>query len=227
MSNDVAMTTGRLSMQPGFGIFRRAAGGTQTVWVFNLLSGRKQAAVSDGIMEKWGLWAWVDGWGVCEELGVWGVGGGHNKVRHHLKLCLKAYTGEMEKLVGGLFCSVLFFFFVTLLIQPWPTTETWEGQTNRLTQIHTETHNQNTFTFPFQNHNQPEMFRLPTIRDTHTHQWTCWQSLLKHTACRLKRQHWEWEENRMATTIETVWGAQRNTPATTDCWHMNTRIRAG
>lgn len=124
-----------------------------------------------------------------------------------------------------LFCFVL--FFVTLLIQPWPTTETWEGQTNRLTQIHTETHNQNTFTFPFQNHNQPEMFRLPTIRDTHTHQWTCWQSLLKHTACRLKRQHWEWEENRMATTIETVWGAQRNTPATTDCWHTNTRIRAG
>lgn len=61
MSNDVAMTTGRLSVQPGFGIFRRAAGGTQTVWVFNLLSGRKQAAVSDGIMEKWGLWAWVDG----------------------------------------------------------------------------------------------------------------------------------------------------------------------
>lgn len=99
MSNDVAMTTGRLSVQPGFGIFRRAAGGIQTVWVFNLLSGRKQAAVSDGIMEKWGLWAW-------------GVGGGHNKVRHHLKLCLKAYTGEMEKLVGGLFCSVLFFFLL-------------------------------------------------------------------------------------------------------------------
>lgn len=33
MSDDVAMTTGRLSVQPGFGIFRRAAGGTQTVWV--------------------------------------------------------------------------------------------------------------------------------------------------------------------------------------------------
>lgn len=29
----------------------------------------------------------------------------------------------------------------------------------------------------------------------------------------------------MATTIETAWGAQRNTPATADCWHMNTRER--
>lgn len=52
MSDDVAMTTGRLSVQPAFGIFRRVAGGTQTVWVFNLLSGRKQAAVSDGIMVR-------------------------------------------------------------------------------------------------------------------------------------------------------------------------------
>ena len=68
MSDDVAMTTGRLSVQPGFGIFRRAAGGTQTVWVFNLLSGRKQAAVSDGIMGRRGD-AWVSGWG-------WGVVGG-------------------------------------------------------------------------------------------------------------------------------------------------------
>lgn len=67
MSDDVAMTTGRLSVQPGFGIFRRAAGGTQTVWVFNLLSGRKQAAVSDGIMGGWG--------GCVGEGEVWWCGG--------------------------------------------------------------------------------------------------------------------------------------------------------
>lgn len=60
MSNDVAMTTGRQSVQPGFGIFRRAAGGTQTVWVSNLLSGRKQAAVSYGFMGGWGG-AWGGG----------------------------------------------------------------------------------------------------------------------------------------------------------------------
>lgn len=68
MSDDVSMTTGRLSVQPGFGIFRRAAGSTQTVWVFNLLSGRKQAAVSDGFMRGWGD-AWVrcrGGWGTSE-----------------------------------------------------------------------------------------------------------------------------------------------------------------
>lgn len=62
MSDDVAMTTGGLSVQPGFGIFRRAAGGTQTVWVFNLLSGRMQAAVSDGIMGFGGVWGgWLRG----------------------------------------------------------------------------------------------------------------------------------------------------------------------
>lgn len=77
MSNDVAMTTGRLSVQPGFGILRRASGGTQTVWVFNLLSGRKQAAVSDGIMRGWGgecvgRWVRVK----CDS--VWrGEGGGY------------------------------------------------------------------------------------------------------------------------------------------------------
>ena len=51
MSDDVAMTTGRLSVPPGFSIFRHAAGSTQTVWVFNLLSGIKQAAVSDENVE--------------------------------------------------------------------------------------------------------------------------------------------------------------------------------
>lgn len=55
MSNDVTMTTGRLSVQPGFGVFRRAAGSTLTVWVFNLLSGRKQATVPDGIMGGWAV----------------------------------------------------------------------------------------------------------------------------------------------------------------------------
>ena len=82
MSDDVAMTTGRLSVQPGFGIFRRAAGGTQTVWVFNLLSGRAQAAVSDGIIGGWGG-AWV-------RVRCWE--GGDNKVRHQLNLCLRAQT---------------------------------------------------------------------------------------------------------------------------------------
>lgn len=53
MSDDVAMTTGRLSVQPGFSIFRHAAGSTQTIWVFNLLNGIKQAAVSDGNMKGW------------------------------------------------------------------------------------------------------------------------------------------------------------------------------
>lgn len=67
MSDDVAMTTGRPSVQPGFGVFRRAAGGTQTVWVFNLLSGRKQAAVSDGIM---GGWVGGVGWGEAAKSGV-------------------------------------------------------------------------------------------------------------------------------------------------------------
>lgn len=55
MSNGVTMTTGRLSVQPGFGVFRRAAVSTQTVWVFNLLSGRKQATVPDGIMRGWAV----------------------------------------------------------------------------------------------------------------------------------------------------------------------------
>lgn len=67
MSNDVTMTTGRLSVQPGFGVFRRAAGGTQTVWVFNLLSGRKRAMVPDGIM---------GGWAVVGKGGGGGVQGG-------------------------------------------------------------------------------------------------------------------------------------------------------
>lgn len=121
-----------------------------------------------------------------------------------------------------LFCFVL--FFVTLLIQPWPTTETWEGQTNRLTQIHTETHNQNTFTFPFQNHNQPEMFRLPTIRDTHTHtpvdmltvtlKTHCMQ--IKDTALRVRREQ-DGYNNR-----NSVGSSEKHA-----CWHMNTRIRAG
>lgn len=57
MSNDVTMTTGRLSVQPGFGVFRRAACGTQTVWVFNLLSGRKQATAPDGTMGGWAVMA--------------------------------------------------------------------------------------------------------------------------------------------------------------------------
>lgn len=75
MSDDVAMTTGRLSMQPGFGIFRRAAGGTQTLWVFNLFSGRKQAAVSDGIMGEWGGCVgegevYVGGWGETTKSGI-------------------------------------------------------------------------------------------------------------------------------------------------------------
>lgn len=47
MSDDVAMTTGGLSVQPGFGVFRQAA--PRRFEVFNLLSGRKQAAVLDGV----------------------------------------------------------------------------------------------------------------------------------------------------------------------------------
>lgn len=104
MSDDVAMTTSRLSVQPGFGIFRRAASGTQTVWVFNLLSERKQAAVSDGIMGGWG-----GGWG-----GAWvrvRCVGRDYKVRHQLNLCLRAQTWEMKKVVG-----VITFFFSCVLL---------------------------------------------------------------------------------------------------------------
>lgn len=67
MSNDVTMTTGRLSVQPGFGVFRRAAGSTLTVWVFNLLSGRKQATVPDGIMGGWAVVVASFGGGGCRE----------------------------------------------------------------------------------------------------------------------------------------------------------------
>lgn len=103
MSNDVTMTTGRLSVQPGFGVFRRAAGSTLTVWVFNLLSGRKQATVPDGIM---------GGWAVV----VASFGGGEEreyKLRHHLNLCLIAQMEmKMKKVVGVLFFP---FFFTVLL----------------------------------------------------------------------------------------------------------------
>lgn len=65
-----------------------------------------------------------------------------------------------------------------------------------------------------------ENIYLPEI---HTDKWAHRQPLFKHTACRLKRQCWKWAENRMVTTIVTAWGVHRNTPATADCWHTNTR----
>lgn len=116
-SDDVAMTTGRLSVQPGFSIFRHAAGNIQTVWVFNLLSGRKQAAVSHGIM-GWGLGVRV--WGcvlgcVGASACVWGwvrvkdvclcLRGGF-KVRHQLKLCFRGQIWEWER------CYFLLFFLL-------------------------------------------------------------------------------------------------------------------
>lgn len=117
MSDDVAMTTGGLSVQPGFGIFRRAAGGTQTVWVFNLLSGRKQAAVSDGIMgfglgvgRGCGESAWVRCFG-----GV-GEGGGGQASAEPLPL-----SADMGNEKGGgcfvysFFFNLVFFFVVIFL----------------------------------------------------------------------------------------------------------------
>lgn len=75
MSDDVAMTTGRLSVQPDFGVFRRAAGGTRTFWGFYLLSGRKQAAVLDGVNGV----GWV---GCVGEVAVAQGGGAGYRVRH-------------------------------------------------------------------------------------------------------------------------------------------------
>lgn len=63
-------------------------------------------------------------------------------------------------------------------------------------QVNTNTHRDTQpkyITFPFQNHNQPEMFRLPTVRDTHTSdvltvtlKTHCMQ--IKETALRVRRE---------------------------------------
>ena len=159
---------------------------------------------------------------VCKCVCVWWLGGDY-KVRHQLNLCLRAQTWEMKKVVGVIF-FYFFFFFVTIPIQQWPTTETWEGQTNRLT--HRRTHNTYTHTYCTQKYilsNNHELTGNQSHSISRTDEWAHGRPLWKHTACRLKWQRWEWGENRMATTIETAWGARRNTPATADCWHTNTQ----
>lgn len=123
MSDDVAMTTGRLSVQPGFGIFRRAAGGIQTIWVFNLLSRRKQDAVSDRIMGGvGGAWVRVR----------YGMGGGNYKVRHQLNLCLRAQTWEMRK--GG---GCYFIFFLVFCYHPNPAMANYKDMRGTNKQINT------------------------------------------------------------------------------------------
>lgn len=109
--DDVAMTTGRLSVQPGFGIFRHAAGSTQLVWGFNLLNGRKQAAASYGTME------WL--------------GGDFSQASAKPQL----QSAYMRNEAGGcdfiVFVFIYYFTFVTIQTQQWPSTETCERQTNR------------------------------------------------------------------------------------------------
>ena len=117
---------------------------------FNLLSGRKASCSLRWDHGRDGRGGCV-GEGevcvcvcVCVNVCACGGWGGDYKVRHQLNLCLRAQTWEMKKVVGVIFFFFFFFFFVTIPIQQWPTTETWEGQTNRLT--HRRTHNTYTHT---------------------------------------------------------------------------------
>lgn len=122
MSDDVAMTTSRLSVQPGFGIFRRAAGGTQTVWVFNLLSERKQAAVSDGIMGGWGGGGGAVGEG--EECGA-GL---------QSQASAKPQSTDMGNEIGG---GCYYFFFLVFCYHPNPAMANYKDMRGTNRQINT------------------------------------------------------------------------------------------
>ena len=179
-------------------------------------------------MGSWEGWGGMRGWGwsvcvyVCVCVCVCVVVG-RGGLQSQASAKPLPQSADMGNEKGGGCYFFFFFFFVTIPIQQWPTTETWEGQTNRLThrRTHTPTHTDCTQKYILSNNHERTGNQLLYIcrTDEWAHRWP----LLKHTACRLKWQHWEWGENRMATTIETAWGAQRNTPATADCWHMNTQ----
>lgn len=154
-----------------------------------------------------------------------GVGGNY-KVRHKINLCLRAQTWEMKKVVGVFFCY-----------HPNPAManyrDIWEGQTNRLTHsrthtpTHTRPHTQKTAIYSQHNYKHTgkstrdshSLYLTQTSEHTTTAVKThCMQ--IKEAALRVKREQ-DGYNNRNSV------GSQRNTPATTDCWHMNTHRWVG
>lgn len=195
MSNDVTMTTGRLSVQPGFGVFRRAA--TQTIRVFNLLSGRKRATVPDGITGRWvvvgrGL-AWV-GDGYVAEDEVW-RGTTKSGIIWTSQLEMK-----MKKVVG-----VISFFFLFSCDGLLPSqSSNWEQRHERDKQINTRRET------PSHTH----IYRIHRMTNR-------WGKLIRNSRHLWAHGHSMQIKESRERTIATAWGAWRITPATADCWRIN------
>lgn len=139
---------------------------------------------------------------------VWyGAGGGGWHQWHQLNLCLRPQTWEMKE--GGGCYFIFFLCFVTIPIRQWPTTKTWEGQTNRLTLRRTPTHKQRTHPYILntiinRQENQPATL-------CHADKWT-------HRHGMQIKRGWEWKENRRATTTEIAWGGGEAEKHACYCW---------
>lgn len=149
---------------------------------------------------------------------VCGLEGG--KVRHQLKPLPQSTDMGNEK-GGG-----CYFMFLSLLFcyHPNPAMANYrdrEGQTNRLAHRRTHTLTHTSYFLPHRQKRSGKTEQICSLRvslrrvstPAGTVKTHCMQ--IKEAALRVS--------NRMATTIETAWGARRNTPATTDCSHMSSR----